>query len=174
MNYLKIIAKNLNLSLLLISVFALLFAYISQYIFHHHPCTLCYYQRWPFFAIISLIILGFFLAKNYQKLIFKICLLLLLLNSFIAIYHVGVEKKIFQGPSGCAAKDLNSYDNIEDLAKALKATKAVKCSEPTFFFLNLSMASWNVIYCLFFVITFAQIERWHGGNQNWRNHSKEK
>ncbi len=142
--------KRLLIFLLLSSTIALLFAYISQFIFNYQPCILCLYERKPFFAIIALTALAllFFKTKKFQKIAFYFCIIFLIINAGIAFYHVGVEQKIFQGPSTCSSQNLDEITDLEELKNALLATKAVRCDEPQFFFLNLSMAAWNLIYCL--------------------------
>ena len=143
--------KNLLILLGLSSFFALLGAYIAQFGFNLQPCILCLHQRKPFFAIIAITLLALFIFKTskYQRLALFACFILLISNIVIAGYHVGVEQKIFKGPTSCSvSQDLNDITNIEDLEKALAKTSAVKCSEPAFVFLKISMAGWNVIYCL--------------------------
>jgi disulfide bond formation protein DsbB len=150
----KISITNLNQKHLLIflfaaSVFALFGAYISQYIFGLQPCQLCFWQRKPFFIVI--ILAGLFLAipglKKYQNSAIKIAALLLLINAAIAFYHAGVEKKWFEGLDSCSIVSDQS-DSLEDLKIALENTRAVRCDQPQFIFLGLSMAGWNALYCL--------------------------
>jgi len=147
----KTLDQNRLLILLLAAIGALLSAYISQYTFNFQPCTLCLYQRKPFFAIIavSAIALVFLKSPKQQRIALFLCALLLITNIGIAGYHVGVEQKIFQGPTSCSpANNLNQITNLEELKASLKKTKAVKCDIPAFLFLGLSMAAWNFIYCL--------------------------
>lgn len=147
--------KNILFLLLIACIFALVLAYISQYVFDMQPCQLCLWQRKPFFAIIGLSSLFLIIPqlKNYQNLVVKTCVILLVINSVIAFYHAGVEKKWFAGLDSCLTANLN-VDNLEDLKLALEKTKAVRCDKPQFIFLGLSMASWNMLYCLA-LITFA-------------------
>jgi disulfide bond formation protein DsbB len=149
----KFTYKNFLIFLLLASIFALLFAYISQYIFGLEPCILCLHQRKPFFAVIILTLLALTIPrlKTRQKLFAQVAVLLILINSFIALYHSGVEKKFFQGPAICSA-DNKVPDNIEELKQVLSSIKVTRCDQPQFVFMNLSMAAWNVVYCLFLVI----------------------
>jgi len=146
----KITQKNLLIILLLAASVALISAYVAQYVFDYQPCILCLYQRPPFFAIIGCAALGliFFRSAKSQKIITFACAIFLLINCAIAFYQVGVEKKIFKGPSTCSSQNLNNIDNLEDLKTALLKTKAVRCDEPSFVFLGLSMAAWNFFYCL--------------------------
>ena len=150
--------KNIKIEpllfLLLGSISALTFAYISQYVFDYQPCILCLYQRKPFFAVIalSLISLTFLKTKKAKKISFFCCVIFLLINCCIAFYHVGVEKKIFRGPNTCSSENLNEINNLQDLEKALMKTKAIRCDQPSFVFLKLSMAAWNFIYCLALIL----------------------
>jgi len=136
--------------LLASSSLALCLAYISQYIFGYQPCILCLYQRIPFFIIVFLSAIGLAIYRKIKiaKIIFLICLSMLLLNAIIAFYHSGVEYKIFKGFSGCSTQDLSAVKNIEELRKIIEKTNSVKCDEPQLFVLGLSMAEWNFIFCL--------------------------
>lgn len=140
--------------LLTASFFALSLAYISQYVFGFEPCILCIYQRIPFFTIFFLSIIILFLKQ--KKIIYKIYLLIslltLLANILLAFYHSGVEQKFFIGPSNCSSNNLNEVENLEELEKIILKTKAVRCDEPQFYFLKLSMANWNLVYCLMIFI----------------------
>lgn len=150
----KDFAKNYLFLVFFASLFALISAYISQYIFGFEPCILCYHQRKSFFIII--IISLFFLLikklKKYQKIGVILCALVFLINAGIAFYHSGVELKIFAGPDSCSSSNFDNIDNIEQLRIAMLATKAIRCDEPQFYFLNLTMANWNFIYCIFLLI----------------------
>ncbi len=152
------IIKNLNqkhllIFLLLASIAALSGAYISQYIFGMQPCQLCFWQRKPFWAIIVLTSLFLIIPhlKKYQNWGIKIAVLLLLINAGIAFYHTGVEQKWFKGLDSCTSIS-SQPTNLEDLKMALEKTKAVRCDTPQFIFLGLSMAAWNVVYCLGLVL----------------------
>jgi disulfide bond formation protein DsbB len=132
------------------SISGLIFAYVSQYGFDLQPCILCLYQRKPFFAIIAVTLasLVFFKSENSKKTAIFLCGILLLINCAIAFYHVGVEQKIFRATEACSSENLNNLTNLEDLKAALINAKLARCDEPEFFFLGLTMAAWNLIYCL--------------------------
>ena len=152
----KDLSKNYLFLAFFTSFVALISAYISQYIFSFEPCILCYHQRKPFFIIIviSLIFLLIKKLKNYQKFGAFLCALIFLINAGIAFYHSGVELKIFAGPDSCSSSNFDNIDNIEQLRIAMLATKAIRCDEPQFYFLNLTMANWNFIYCLVLFLIF--------------------
>jgi len=146
---LKLTAKKLLVFLFLLSSIALGAAYVSQYFFGLKPCILCLYQRVPFFAIIFVSVFALFLkSEKLQKIAVFICIFLLIINAAIAFFHVGVENKIFQMTQKCATSEIENFNTVEELRDFLEAQSLAKCDEPQFFFLGLSMAAWNVIFCL--------------------------
>ena len=76
-----------------------------------------------------------------------LCIILLIANAILALYHTGVEHKIFSGPMHCS-ESFDQAITLEELKELLSKTKAVRCDEPAFIFLKISMAGWNLIYCL--------------------------
>lgn len=152
--------KNYLFLALLASFVALISAYISQYIFGLEPCILCYHQRKPFFIIIviSLIFLLIQKLKKYQKFGAILCAITFLINAGIAFYHSGVEMKFFEGPKTCSISNIEDVDDLEQLTKFILSSKAVKCDQPQFHFMKLTMANWNFLYSLgFFLIIALQI-----------------
>jgi len=151
---LKFTYQNLLTFLALLSLFALIFAYLGQYIFDLKPCILCLYQRKPFFAVFVISAL-FLLVKNlrkYQKIASIITILLIIFNIFLASYHVGVENKIFAGPDTCSDNQ-TVPNNIKALKEMIEQVAVIRCDKPAFVFLRISMAGWNAIYCVFLAIT---------------------
>ncbi len=148
--------RNILLFLLFISISSLSLAYISEYFFGLKPCILCLYQRIPFFVIIFISSIALFLFKktNLQKIAITLCILSLFINASIAFYHVGVEQKIFQMTEKCS-DDLSKTQSLEELKAALKNAKLAKCDEPQFYFLGLTFAAWNMVFCFFLAIALA-------------------
>ncbi len=151
--------RNCLIFLLFASIIALSSAYIAEYAFGIEPCILCFYQRKPFLLIIAIstIILTLFKKVKIQKFGLILCIFLLAINCGISLYHSAVEKKIVDGPNTCSAENLNEIDDVESLKTALMKTKSVRCDEPAFFFLKLTMANWNFIYCLILLIISTRI-----------------
>ncbi len=153
----KFTLNHILFFLIFASFFALSFAYISQYFFGLQPCRLCFWQRYPFFIIATISSLFLVFSKTFRakKLAIFLAMFFLLINSGLAFYHAGVEKKIFKIQEGCISHSQENYASIEELKTALLNEKIARCDEPSFFFLTLSMAAWNFIYCLtLFFITF--------------------
>ncbi len=142
-------SHNVPVFLLISSLFALAFAYVSQYGFGLKPCVLCLYQRVPYMmiAVLSLFALAI-RQEKYRNIIYGIIVAVLLTGVAIAFYHVGVEYTWFAGPDTCSGGGA-APKTLEEMRASLLGTKAVRCDQPQFVFLGLSMAGWNIVWSLF-------------------------
>jgi disulfide bond formation protein DsbB len=70
-------------------------------------------------------------------------------NAGIALYHTGVERDWWEGPSTCTGGggDLGSMD-VADLLNPDAGGGIVMCDEVAWEMFGLSMASWNGLACL--------------------------
>ncbi len=66
---------------------------------------------------------------------------------------MGVEYKWFKGFTACTTTF--NAGSIEELRKQIIEAPAVRCDDPQFIFLGLSMAGWNMLFSLF--LTFFAI-----------------
>lgn len=136
-----------------IAAAALGMALISQYKFGLEPCILCLIQRYPYGIVIALGLIGFafsFKCKKATSAIMGLIGLSFLANSIIAFYHTGVEQKWWPSHlEGCAVPDMVG-DMDQVLADIQNRTKAVRCDEIPWAdpILNLSMANYNILFCL--------------------------
>ena len=148
--------KNIMIFLFLTSITALSFAYIAQYYFKLLPCELCLLQRKPFIIILifSAIAIFFKLDDKFQKIIIYIIILALILNIFLASYHVGIENGIFPAPTSCSPKAIKT-DDLKELEKIITQTTAIRCDKPVLILGSISMALLNMLYCIFiFIVSF--------------------
>lgn len=133
----------------LLSFSALLFAYISQYFFGYQPCILCVYQRAPFWAIMMIACVASVIDNNK----FKVCGLGLIsfafvINTGIAFFHSGVERHFWKGFEECSS-DLDSTGmTLEQLKQMITQTPLARCDEIAWEFFGVSMANYNVLFCL--------------------------
>lgn len=142
------IFSNTPLFIFIVSVFALLAAYISEYIFGLKPCVLCYYQRYAYWAAIGICILCFLIQTKINKLYLLLNILALIALATevgIAFFHMGVEYKWFEMLSGCKGS-MGYLDTITTPDKA-SSEIVIPCDKPAFVYI-LSMAGWNVVYSL--------------------------
>ena len=142
--------KNLNkilfliLLILSISIFS---AYFIEYVLGHKPCKLCIYQRYPYFISIFLI-LNILIFKKYIKLSLLGLMLVSLLGSVIAFYHVGIEQGFFDESVVCNVKNFDQNLTRDELFKAL-GENTISCKTVTFRVFGLSLATINTIFSLF-------------------------
>ncbi len=135
---------------ILASVLALSLALVSQYGFGFHPCELCIWQRWSygvviFFAILCVIPVktGILKIPGNNYILAGMTISIWVVTS-IAAYHFGIEQKWWEGLSTCSSGF--HANSLEELKAQIMGAPVTRCDEPTWFFLGLSMAGWNVLY----------------------------
>ena len=133
-------AKTWLKLLALASALALGGAYVLQYGFGFEPCELCYWQRYPYMAVIAVAAVG--VVSRYVRLALLVVVALFLTGAGIAFYHVGVEQGVFALPAGCAA--VGAATTVEDL-RAQLMTQAPACDQVSVSFLGLSLSAWNAL-----------------------------
>lgn len=112
------------------------------------PCELCLKQRIPYYAGIPLAALTALAARRGRERLtragFVLLALLFAAGAALAIYHSGVELKIFAGPSECAGA-AGKVGSMDDFLKQLQTTKVVRCDQPALWVLGLTLSNWNVL-----------------------------
>ncbi|MFQ5954659.1 MAG: disulfide bond formation protein B [Kiloniellales bacterium] len=124
-------------------------AYASQYIGGLEPCSLCLYQRVPYWVAIGLTAAALALAgrRRLQGLALIVVGAVFLFGTGLALYHVGVEQHLFAGPPACSA-DLGQATTIEELRAQLIGQPVVRCDEVAWSLFGISMAGYNAIASL--------------------------
>jgi len=108
------------------------------------PCELCILQRWPHLA--AAVIAVAIAATGFRRTWAALGLAAAVLATAFAIYHVGVEQAWWAGPSACSGGlgDLSGL-STQDLLARIQSAPVVRCDEPSWYFLGLTMAAWNAI-----------------------------
>ena len=119
---------------------------IGAFIFQalgYAPCAMCIWQRWPHGVAIALGAIGFFVP------VFFIALLggtAALTTAVIGVYHTGVERDWWEGPTSCTS----AGDGIGGLTGgdllATSGPKLILCDQVSWELLSLSMPSWNALF----------------------------
>lgn len=108
------------------------------------PCKMCLWQRWPHGAAIA--IGGLVLLFGPLTLLGIAGGLAALTTSGIGVYHTGVERGWWEGPTSCTgAGDTLSGMSGTDLLSVDVPVDIVMCDEVAWAFAGLSMASWNAL-----------------------------
>ncbi len=118
-------------------------ALASQHLGGLDPCILCYYQRYPWYLTIVLMLAAIAVPRARMALL-VLAAAALAVNVGIAFYHVGVEHKVFAGPASCASGTITGA-TVEALRAQLAGQKIVRCDEPAFVLFGLSMAGYNLL-----------------------------
>jgi len=144
--------KNPYILLLLFASVGLTCAYIVEYIMGLPVCPLCVYQRFPYLILIILSIISI----SGQSKLSKYYIITIILAIFLASYHTGVERGIFEMSGFC--KPLVKISNnmsVADFTKMLySAGNLGQCNKPALVVFRLSMTEWNLILNLFLLAMF--------------------
>lgn len=119
-------------------------AVASQYIGGLEPCILCYYQRYPWYAAIAVALLALVLPGKARAALLGLCALLFVAGAGIAIYHVGVEHKVFDGPAACGSVTITGQ-SIDALRAQLIGKPIVRCDQAAWTLFGISMAGYNLL-----------------------------
>lgn len=113
-------------------------AYLFQAL-GYPPCAICLWQRWPHFAAI---IIGVLAWKLGGRVLPALGALAAATTAGIGVYHTGVERDFWEGPSTCTGG--GSLDGLSgaDLL-TITGPNIVLCDQVTWELFSLSMASWN-------------------------------
>ena len=128
-------------------------ALVAQYGFGLQPCELCVYQRWPLLAVAvlcaaaALVLLARPRAVSLSSGALALAGALLLLDAGIAGFHVGVEQGWWEGTDSCTGP-AGQAKTLAELKAQIMATPIVRCDEVAFSLFGISMAGYNLIYCL--------------------------
>lgn len=150
--WIKRLAPHTAPLLAVASIGALGSAYTFQY-FGYEPCTLCYYQRYPYMAVILFSGLAWLLSRQgnaHAKLVLLLVatsIAALFLDAGIAAFHVGVEQHWWEGLSTCGGGG-GSEASIEQLLQQMQGIKLVRCDEAAWSLFGISMAGYNMLLAL--------------------------
>jgi len=105
------------------------------------PCALCIWQRWPHAAAIAIGAIA--LAVPHAALPMAGALAALA-TAAVGVYHTGVERAWWDGPSTCSSLPPGQL-SPQELMEQIMTAPLVRCDEVAWSLAGLSMASWNAI-----------------------------
>jgi disulfide bond formation protein DsbB len=119
----------------------LLGAWGFQYIGGLAPCKMCIWQRWP--HGIAVLAGGLSVVS------------LPLAAAGIAIFHSGVERSLWEGPTTCTSTNDLGALSPQQLLDQIMAAPLVRCDEIPWQMFGLSMANWNAVLSAGLVVLWA-------------------
>ena len=145
-----------------IILLSIISALIIEYTLGHKPCSLCLYERIPYFLAVLLIIYMFFF-KKYEKIILFILFLVFISSALLAFYHFGIEQGFFNESFVCNVENQSKILSKAQLLKELNKN-IVSCKDVTFRILGLSLAAMNTILSVLLSIIFLKLFLNYGSN----------
>jgi len=120
----RISYKQLILLASLTSAALLASAFIFQAL-DYAPCKMCLWQRWP--HAVSVLIGGAALAVKTRALGW-LGAGNMAVSTGLGVYHSGVERKFWEGPSSCTGGSVGNL-SVEDLLAQINEAPLVRCDE---------------------------------------------
>ena len=118
------------------------------------PCAMCYWQRWPHMAavVIGIAALLIGVRSGAGRALAWLGALAAAITSGIGMFHAGVEKKWWPGPSSCtgSGQDLGTLSGA-DLLATDSAPRLIMCDQVSWEMWGLSMAGRNALFSLILV-----------------------
>ena len=120
-----------------------------QYVLGYQPCPLCLEQRDAFYISVPLAVLlwlgaNFGAARKVMIAGFVVIALAMIWNAGLAVYHAGVEWKLWLGPAECSGPAAN-FGSATDLLKSLQTIHIPRCDDAAWRFLGISLAGYDVL-----------------------------
>jgi len=110
----------------------------------YEPCPMCLWQRYPHVVAIVIGLIAFFLPGRILALLGAAAALT---TAGIGVFHTGVERGWWEGPSTCSSQPIGDL-SPEELLDQIMNAPLVRCDEVAWQLLGLSMASWNALFSL--------------------------
>ena len=152
--HLRKMVKKIYLSILIISILALISAYFIEYFLGYQPCNLCLLERIPY-ALSIIIILANFKFKFNDKSILLVLIIIFVVSVLLSIYHLGIEQGLIEESFVCITKD-NLNLNKEQLLQELQKIN-ISCKNVSFTIFGLSLTTYNILLSVIISATLIKI-----------------
>jgi disulfide bond formation protein DsbB len=140
--------RDVALAILALSFATIAGAWIYQAL-GYLPCDLCLQQRYAYYAGVPLAAVALALAGRagrWASVLFVVIGLVFAASVALAIYHSGVEMKLWQGPTACTGSAMGGTGG--DLLAEIEKVKVVRCDDVGLRVFGLTLANWNVFISL--------------------------
>jgi len=137
------------------SLALLLGAFAFQHIGGMAPCALCIWQRYPHAVAVAI---GLVALRFGTPALAWLGALAALTSAGIGVYHTGVERGWWDGPSSCSAGEISGL-TTDELFDEIMSAPLVRCDEVPWDMLGLSMASWNAVASLVLALLWVAAAR---------------
>jgi disulfide bond formation protein DsbB len=115
-------------------------AYLFQAL-GYPPCKLCWWQRYPHFAAV---VIGVAALGLSQRMLAWLGALAALTTAGIGVFHSGVERALWDGPSSCTSGSVANL-STDELLDQIMTAPLVRCDEIPWELLGVTMANLNAV-----------------------------
>lgn len=151
----KVTRTKMSVLLTLGSAAMILGAWGFQYIGGMPPCKMCYWQRYPHMAAVFIGAAAVFLKTRIFAYMGAVAMAI---TSGIGVYHSGVERKLWQGPTSCTSGAVDGL-SAQELMSQIMAAPLVRCDDIPWEMFGVTMANLNAIGSLCFALMWLWVAR---------------
>lgn len=117
-------------------------AYVSQYGFGLFPCEMCWWQRYPHFAAVTLALVAMTRrGKPGGLALVRLAALAILASGLIGAFHAGVEYGWWEGLTACTS----ATDFGDDPLAAIMNAPVIRCDVAPWTLFGISLAGFNFL-----------------------------
>lgn len=134
-------------------------AYIFQAL-GYPPCAMCLWQRWPHVAAI---VIGLIALRVSGRFLPALGAIAAATTAGIGIFHTGVERDYWEGPSSCTGGGgLDGLSGADLLT--ITGPRVIMCDQVSWELFSLSMPSWNAVFSLCLMVGWIMAYRLSAGS----------
>ncbi len=110
----------------------------------YHPCEMCWWQRYPYMAIMAVALVATAVPSIPRKPTLLLLALLFAVDAGLAGFHAGVEQRWWEGITTCSGF-VGVTDSVNDALDAIMNAPLIRCDEIAWSLFGISMAGYNFV-----------------------------
>lgn len=113
----------------------------------YHPCDMCWWQRYPYMVAMGISLITMAVQILPQKWTLWLLALTFAVGAGLAMFHVGVEQRWWEGISTCSGM-VGVTDSVNDALDAIMNAPLIRCDEIAWSLFGISMAGYNFLLAM--------------------------